>query len=122
MRHMALLAAAVMMASHAVGQETNRNESARPEPPSQPVPQTNCPVMDGKRSNTRLYVDNEGYRIYVCCVLCLKAVRKNHGKYQRKLLDQGIDVEKVKQLYGDGEQRERVRKTRQGTERQTRQD
>ena len=35
------------------------------------VPQTTCPVMQGSPVNKSLYVDTEGYRIYVCCGGCL---------------------------------------------------
>lgn len=97
MKHMALVVAAVMMASCAATQEKNRPEGVKPELGSLSGPQTTCPVMDGKMINTRLYVDYAGSRIYVCCVPCVKAVRKNPEKYLRKLLDQEIAVEKVKQ-------------------------
>lgn len=97
MKHMALVVVAVMMVSCVSTQEKNRPEGVKPELGSLSGPQTTCPVMDGKMINTRLYVDYAGFRIYVCCVPCVKAVRKNPEKYLRKLLDQGIAVEKVKQ-------------------------
>lgn len=97
MKHMALIVAAVMMASCAATQEKNRPEGVKPELGSLSGPQTTCPVMDGKMINTRLYVDYAGFRIYVCCVPCVKAVRKNSAKYLKQLQAHGVAVEKVEQ-------------------------
>lgn len=97
MKHAALvIVATILTASCAATQEKNRPEGVKPELGPLSGLQTTCPVMDGKMINTRLYVDYQGFRIYVCCVPCVKAVRKNPEKYLQKLLDQGIAVEKVK--------------------------
>ena len=58
------------------------------------VPQTTCPVM-GKEINKKLYVDADGYRIYVCCKKCLAAVKANPKKYIEKLQAQGVNLEKT---------------------------
>lgn len=98
MKHAALvIVATILTASCVATQEKNRREGVKPELGPLSGPQTTCPVMDGKRINNRLYVDYQGFRIYVCCVPCIKAVRKNPEKYLRKLLDQGIAVEKIEQ-------------------------
>lgn len=98
MKQMAAILVAAMMASYAVGQDSNGTEGAALEPLPPPAPQTTCPVMEGKRINPRLYVDYQGLRVYVCCNACVRAARKNPEKYLRKLRDQGIAIEKVTQL------------------------
>lgn len=57
-------------------------------------PQTTCPVMGGK-INKELYVDADGYRIYVCCKGCIKAVKANPEKYIEKMQADGIELEKT---------------------------
>jgi len=59
--------------------------------------QTNCPVMGGP-VNHKLYVDADGYRIYVCCETCVKAVKKDPGKYIKKMQDEGVEIEKTPPL------------------------
>ena len=61
-----------------------------PGPEQGSRPQLTCPVMEGKRINNRLYVDHQGFRIYVCCVPCVKAVRAIPEKYLEKMRDQGL--------------------------------
>ena len=97
MKHLALILAAMMTASCVSTPENNRYEVARAERGFLSGPQTTCPVMEGKRINDRLYVDYQGFRIYVCCVPCVKAVRKNPDKYLKRLQAQGVAVEKVEQ-------------------------
>jgi hypothetical protein len=60
-----------------------------------PVKQTLCPVMEGRRVSRRLYVDYEGERIYVCCVPCVKALKKNPAKFRDRLRSEGVVLEKV---------------------------
>ena len=93
--------ASMLMASCVSTQENNRQEGVKPELGPLSGPQTTCPVMDGKRINDRLYVDYQGVRIYVCCTPCVKAVRKNPEKYLRKLLEEGIAVEKKSDIHND---------------------
>lgn len=95
----AILAVAMLTASCVSTQENNRQEGAKAEPGALAGPQiqTTCPVMEGRRINSRLYVDHEGYRIYVCCGPCVKAVRKNPEKYLNKLREQRVAVAKVGQ-------------------------
>ena len=57
-------------------------------------PQTACPVM-GKKINKELYVDAAGYRIYVCCKGCIKAVKANPEKYIEKAKTDGVEFEKT---------------------------
>ena len=58
-------------------------------------PQTTCPVMKGSPVNKSLYVDAEGYRIYVCCGGCLREVQANPAKYVARLKAEGVELEKA---------------------------
>ena len=93
MKQVILVMVAAMGTSCASVRETSGTEGLKPEPGLQ----TTCPVMEGKRINSRLYVDYQGYRIYVCCNPCVKAFRKNPEKYLKRLTDQGIVLQKVNQ-------------------------
>jgi membrane fusion protein, copper/silver efflux system len=41
------------------------------------------------------YVDAEGYRIYVCCGSCVKAVQADPAKYIAQMKAEGIELEKT---------------------------
>lgn len=56
--------------------------------------QTTCPVMGGA-VNPKLYVDAEGYRIYVCCGGCVSAVKADPAKYIAKMKAEGVELEKA---------------------------
>lgn len=56
--------------------------------------QTTCPVLR-EAINKSLYVDFQGKRIYVCCGSCIEEVKKDPGKYIKKLEAQGIILEKT---------------------------
>lgn len=58
-------------------------------------PQTTCPVMAGQAVNPKLYVDANGYRIYVCCGSCLKVVKADPAKYIEKMKADGVELEKT---------------------------
>ena len=58
-------------------------------------PQTTCPVMKGNPINPKLYVDAEGYRIYVCCGGCVSAVKADPAKYIAKMKAEGVELEKA---------------------------
>ena len=58
-------------------------------------PQTTCPVMKGSPVNKSLYVDAEGYRIYVCCGGCIDAVKADPAKYIAQLKAEGVELEKT---------------------------
>ena len=58
-------------------------------------PQTTCPVMKGSPVNKSLYVDAEGYRIYVCCGGCVREVQANPAKYVAELQAEGVELEKT---------------------------
>ncbi|MEI7850730.1 MAG: hypothetical protein WCH86_02760 [Kiritimatiellales bacterium] len=60
-------------------------------------PQTTCPAMEGQAVNPKLYVDSDGYRIYVCCRQCVKAVKADPAKYIAKLKAEGVELEKAPQ-------------------------
>lgn len=53
--------------------------------------QENCPIT-GKPIDKKLFVDQDGKRIYVCCTRCPDAVKKDFPKYAKQLEDQGIDL------------------------------
>ena len=56
--------------------------------------QTVCPVMGGK-INKQSYVDHDGKRIYMCCAGCAGALKKDPGKYIKKLEDSGVVLDRV---------------------------
>ena len=58
-------------------------------------PQTTCPVMAGQPVNPKLYVDADGYRIYVCCGGCVKEVKADPAKYIAKLKAEGVEIAKT---------------------------
>ncbi|HAL92632.1 MAG TPA: hypothetical protein DCM68_06375 [Verrucomicrobia bacterium] len=58
-------------------------------------PQTTCPVMKGNPVNKSLYVDAEGYRIYVCCGGCVGAVKADPAKYIAQMKAEGVELEKA---------------------------
>lgn len=86
---------AALMATCASGQDTNRGELVSETVGLMPKVQATCPVMEGKPVNERLFVDYQGFRIFVCCGTCVKAVRKDPGKYLKRLQDQGIALRKT---------------------------
>ena len=88
-----MIASMAMAASCASIGDTRGPGGAKPEPGAQAT----CPVMEGKRINSRLYVDYKGYRIYVCCNPCVKAVRRDPEKYLKRMMDQGVVPQKVEQ-------------------------
>ncbi len=57
--------------------------------------QTLCPVMTDNAVNTKLFVDHDGKRIYVCCKGCIGAVKKDPAKYISQLEKEGITLDKV---------------------------
>ena len=57
--------------------------------------QTTCPVMKGNPVNQSLYVDADGYRIYVCCGGCIGAVKADPAKYIAQMKAEGIELEKA---------------------------
>lgn len=58
-------------------------------------PQTTCPVMKGSPVNQSLFVDAEGYRIYVCCRGCVGSVKADPAKYIAQLQAEGVELEKA---------------------------
>jgi len=58
-------------------------------------PQTTCPVMKGNKINSELHTDVNGYRIYVCCGGCIKAIKANPEKYIKQMTAKGVELEKV---------------------------
>lgn len=58
-------------------------------------PQTTCPVMTGNPINPKLFVDANGYRIYVCCGGCVAAVKADPAKYIEKMKADGVELEKT---------------------------
>ena len=58
-------------------------------------PQATCPVMKGSPVNKSLYVDAEGYRIYVCCGGCENAVKADPAKYIAQMKAEGVELEKA---------------------------
>lgn len=57
-------------------------------------PQTTCPVM-GAKINKTMYVDVKGYRIYICCAGCNRAIKANPDKFIEKMKADGVELEKA---------------------------
>lgn len=57
--------------------------------------QTTCPVMKGNKINPKMYVDADGYRIYVCCGGCKKAIKADPEKYIKQMKEAGVELEKI---------------------------
>ena len=57
-------------------------------------PQLRCPIMKGE-INKKLFVDYQGWRIYVCCKSCLKQIKQDPAKYIRQLEAEGITLDKA---------------------------
>ena len=57
-------------------------------------PQTTCPVT-GSPIDSKLYVDANGYRIYVCCGGCIAAIKADPAKYIEKMKAAGVELEKT---------------------------
>ncbi len=55
-------------------------------------PQESCPIM-GEPINKKLYVDQDGKRIFVCCPGCIPKVRANFAVCESKLASIGEAVE-----------------------------
>ena len=53
-----------------------------------------CPVMGGA-VNTNLFVDYEGWRIYVCCPGCSDAVRKTPAVYIQRMKEEGVTPDRI---------------------------
>ena len=59
-------------------------------------PQTTCPVMKGNPvDKSSPYVDVKGYRIYVCCGGCERAVKADPDKYIAQMQAEGVELEKT---------------------------
>ena len=58
-------------------------------------PQTTCPVMEGKAVNPKLYVDADGYRIYVWCRGFVSAIKADPAKYIAKMKAEGVEPQKA---------------------------
>ncbi len=56
-------------------------------------PQTKCPIMGGE-INRDVYIDHNGYRVYFCCPGCDTAFKKDADAIIKKMLDDGIVVER----------------------------
>ncbi len=48
---------------------------------------TVCPIM-GNRINASLYVQKDGYRVYMCCRGCMKPIQSGWENVLRKLAEQ----------------------------------
>lgn len=91
---MAVVAVVVVMGSGSfvfADNDTDPVASATPNPVKR---QTMCPVM-GNEINKKLFVDYEGKRIYVCCGMCIKTVKKDPAKYVKQLEAEGITLDKA---------------------------
>ena len=59
-------------------------------------PQTTCPVMKGNPvDKSSPYVDVNGYRIYVCCGACVRAVQADPDKYIAEMQAEGVELAKT---------------------------
>jgi len=90
--------AALLLAQTAVlAQHKGHDHAAEAKPAEQAVKQqTVCPVMGGK-IDPKLYVEQDGKRIYLCCQGCVAPVKADFAKYEKQLAEQGIEVARVQE-------------------------
>jgi len=88
-------AVAMFLAASASGDEA-KQEAKAPEKESvkELKNQTHCPVMGGKIDSTS-YADIQGQRVYFCCPMCEKSLRKDPDKYFKKAAEEGVLFENV---------------------------
>ena len=67
--------------------------AAGPVLAAEPRPQTVCPVLGGN-IDKKVYVDDQGKRIFFCCPGCPADSKKDPEKYLKKMEAQGITLEK----------------------------
>lgn len=59
-----------------------------------PKPQATCPVM-GTEIDRTIYVDHDGWRVYMCCEHCVKEFQSDPNTYMKKLKEEGVTLEKT---------------------------
>lgn len=102
MKRLVLIAAAVVLSTSSVFAGDSAASCAipakmapavaAPSPAAAPAElalQTTCPIMKGKAINTKLFVDHEGQRIYVCCGGCIGPVKKDPAAAIAELKKEG---------------------------------
>ena len=90
------LTAALVAATLILGVGTYADDTTASPETEQVKPQTVCPVLGGK-INKKQYADVKGYRIYVCCPMCIGKIKADPDKYIKKMEDDGITIEKAPQ-------------------------
>ena len=78
----------------ALGFATGTTAYAEDATPKPVVKQTECPGMGGA-VDTKLFVDHDGKRIYVCCGGCINVIKKDPAKYIKQLEAQGITLDRT---------------------------
>jgi hypothetical protein len=78
-----------------IGQQGNEPpEAATPADESAPKAQTKCPIT-GRPIDKTLFVEAEGYRIYVCCPACIDKVQGDPRAAAARIRDNGEEPEKL---------------------------
>lgn len=72
----------------------DEKQEAEKETPKELTNQTVCPVMGGKIDST-VYTDIQGQRVYHCCPMCSKALKKDPDKFFKKAAADGILFENI---------------------------
>jgi YHS domain-containing protein len=88
-------AVAMLLVVSATGGETKQKaEAPEKETVKELKNQTHCPVMGGKIDSTS-YADIQGQRVYFCCPMCEKELRKDPDKYFKKAAEECVLFESV---------------------------
>jgi len=92
-----MILAGILIAGAAMAEHPGEHPSAHAKEPAKTkvVPQTTCPVMEGRKIDKNLFVDHGGKRIYVCCKGCIAPVRKDFAEYAKKVEAAGETVAKL---------------------------
>ena len=91
---MAILVVLAFFLSASVMAQTEKTEKT--EAPQELKNQTICPVMGGKIDST-VYTDIQGQRVYHCCPMCSKSLKKDPDKYFQKAAEAGILFENIQE-------------------------
>lgn len=91
----AMIAGTVLLSAVLAQAQEPAKPAAVPAAAAAVQAQTNCPIMGGA-INKKLFVEQDGVRIYVCCGGCIAPVKKDFAAIRAKLEKQGVTLETVK--------------------------
>jgi YHS domain-containing protein len=100
MKLIAVMLTLALVAALGVNADETKKEAAKEavqEAPKELKNQTLCPVMGGK-IDSAVFTDIQGQRVYHCCPMCSKGLKKDPDKYFKKAAEEGILFENVQTI------------------------